>query len=132
LARAHGIRAGLISSSAVINLGATEETMRPSKPLRIRLGEYKANNRVRFCEKQIQRSQREAKVARNSDSIEDVTKHIDSLIQRGLRRVETTSPDVNITDYIRLLQLSPEMQPDDLLEIIWVDDLENFDLPEAA
>jgi hypothetical protein len=79
--------------------------------------------------------QREAKVNQDHDSIDidDVTKHIDSLIQRGLRRVETEKPTVTILDYIRLLQLSPEMQrEDDLPEIIWVDDLENFDLPEAA
>jgi DNA replication protein DnaD len=79
--------------------------------------------------------QQEAKVNQDSDSIdiEDVTKQIDSLIQRGLNRVETEQPAVSILDYIRLLQLSPQMQrEDDLPEIIWVDDLENFDLPEVA
>jgi len=79
-------------------------------------------------------------VTQDSDSIdledmtiEDITKHIDSLIQRGLCRVETEKPNVTILDHIRLLELSPETErKDDLPEIIWVDDLDNFDLPEAA
>jgi hypothetical protein len=88
-----------------------------------------------FSNRQNSAFQQEAKVNQDSDpiDIEDITKHIDSLIQRGLRRVETEQPAVSILDYIRLLQLSPQMQrEEDLPEIIWMDDLDNFDLPEAA
>jgi hypothetical protein len=75
--------------------------------------------------------QQEAQVTRNYQSIDidEVTELIDSLIQRGLRRVEAENATVTILDYIRLLQLSPEMQrEDDLPEVIWVDDLDSFDL----